>query len=787
MKKGRQKNRAQVERADHLVQSLFWLCLLMLVGVPLLFSTAVYKAYVIPRYALLITGTSLIVLLLALIARRDGPGIMRKRGLRSWHIALVCLYFIAVTLSTLFGTAPVASFFGSTYNQMGLLTRLCFFVFFIALIVALGANHSRFRYTLWAMALTGLIVATYAYAQFFGRDPFITPSRYTFASDAGSVVRVHSTLGHSNFLGNFLLYTTLLTAGLGLASSGRARRIAVAATVISTAAIIFSGTRGAWIGLIAGTVIFITIWFLDRASKGIQPLNRKMALWSLVAIILIALLGWAISANPVSRSISLRARSLAAEGFTGSGRTLLWSDALKMLPDFALTGCGPEAFRREFPAYRSRELARLAPRTNNESAHNSYLDAAISHGFAGAALYVAMITSMFGLIWRARRRAASAEMKNILTGLAAAMIAVTVHNFFIFDQITTGLYFFAFVALAMVACRMVQSGEGKRIADVADKASKEDAASLSQAALPALNKWRRIGNVFVITACAIVLLALWYSVSLVRADRSIGRAFAAAGVGDLERVIERGSHSTQALDPTGAYDFLFAQALTLCAERIQSSLDSKESVSERAGRSQARTRAIEMAITFADRSAKHTITPDSNHLLLAYLGLLSGNSRLLRDHAVETVRLDPNLSNARWLMAEAFLAEGDREQAKREANLALALNPYSGEARLALRRARGRAAGRKPGMEESVSYARAEIEAGNIRKAERILRRAIRKSNEQCSECHLLLSSIYEAENRYEPAVAEMEIYLKQSPASAPSTEITRRIERLRSKVNQGQ
>jgi len=770
MKKGASKKNARVRKKDRLIESLFWLCISLLVLMPLVFSTAVYRAYVVPRYALLLVGSSFVLLLLALIVRREGVSIIRAYELKSRHIVLVCLYFTVVLLSTLFGTSTISSFFGSSYNQMGLLTRLCFFVFFIALIVAIGTSESRFRYTLWAMALTGLMVALYACTQFFGIDPFVPISVSRLESGADSAIRVQSTLGHSNYLGNFLLYTTLLTAGLALAFGGHARRIAIVATLLSAMAIILSGTRGAWVGLIAGTVVIITLLFLDRKETGLRVFNSRIAVGALIAVALIGFLTWAISTSPASRNVKLRAQSLVSEGFTGSGRTLLWRDSLRMIPHFALLGCGPEAFRKEFLAYKSRELARLAPDINNESSHNSYLDAAISFGLVGLALYVAVITSALGLIFGARRRCASAEMKKILTGLAGAMIAVIVHNLFIFDQIPTGFYFFAFIALAFVADRLVKSKAGESNASKASLASSDK---------------RRIGNVAVGASCAIVVLALLYSAALLKADRNVVKAFAAANARDFNQLAGLSAQTSQLGNPTGAYDLLFAQALTLCAERIQSSLDAGvRQEAERNRLAEMRRRAIEMAITFAGRSGEHTATPDSNHLLLAYLGMLTGNRQLLRDQASEAVRLDPNFSNARWLMAEAYIADGDRHQAKQEALLAIDLNPYSTEARQALIRSQERA-GRNPaaGTEAMISYARAEIASENPRKAENILRRAIRLSNHNCLECHLLLASIYETENNYALAIKELEVCLKQPPPDSSSEEITRRLDVLKRKL----
>jgi hypothetical protein len=62
---------------------------------------------------------------------------------------------------------------GSFENLMGLATRICFAICFLGLIVGIGRNRARLMQLLWAMLFTGLAVATYAFIQFFGRDPFL--------------------------------------------------------------------------------------------------------------------------------------------------------------------------------------------------------------------------------------------------------------------------------------------------------------------------------------------------------------------------------------------------------------------------------------------------------------------------------------------------------------------------------------------------------------------------------------------------------------------------------------
>src|SRR5262249_6711343 len=103
---------------------------------------------------------------------------------------------------------------------------------------------------------------------------------------------------------------------------------------------------------------------------------------------------------------------------------------------------------------------------------------------------------------------------------------------------------------------------------------------------------------------------------------------------------------------------------------------------------QTRANALQLALTYAERSLKYTNTPDANYTTLASIAMAAGNSDRLYSAATEAVRRDPTNYQARWLLAEAYLARGDRESARREAEAALDLRA-SPEAASALARARG--------------------------------------------------------------------------------------------------
>jgi O-antigen ligase/tetratricopeptide (TPR) repeat protein len=753
-------------------KAVFWLTISLLVLIPLAFNTGVHRIYAIPKLALLLVGASALVPLIAFSALNAAYHKSRSARLfKSRHVIITALFMLVVLTSTILSSDPVASLFGHFYNQMGLITRLCFFVCFIGLIDGIDLNQTRLATALWAVTFAGLWVSAYAVAQFFGYDPFLPSVLYTTDSPAGTVVRVIGTLGHADYLGNFLLYTTPVSAGLAIAAGGRARALALLATALSTVAIVSSGTRGAWVGLVSAIVVFATLNLRAGAGHSLRARRRQVVRAATLAFLAILVLSLAMSLSPASRSIVARARLSFSEGFTGAGRTSLWRDSIKMVPAFALTGSGPDNFRKAFLPYKSKELGRIAP-INSESSHNSYLDAAISFGVPGFLLYVAVIVSTFRLLLRARRRTTSHRMRIIITGIISSLAGVAVHNFFIFDQIPTGLYFFAFAALAQVVSNIVDS----QVIDASEASSPKIGTPV-----PVSVGSKAISEVVTVVAgCMLVIVAVWYSVSLVQADAAINRAMMSADAGDLNQVMRNGARAADGPEITGEYNFLFARALVLCADR----LDTRSNVqrAEVGGLIAARDRAIELAAARAQKSLAHTQTPDLNYLLLAYLALVKDDVVKLRAYADEAARWDPNHFRTRWMLAEAYLASGDRNRAAQEAEIALDLDPTSSEAKSVLARARGETESLETKIEGIIAQARRRAEAGKLDQARRVLDRALKLSNGPCPECHRALALVYESGNQYQNAITEWQIFMTEAPDRASAEQIASRIEALSQK-----
>lgn len=666
--------------------AVFLLSLALLVLVPLALSSVLYTKYSLPKFVVLLVGASALLLFMA-----QRPALLSFKQGRSNSdstfrlVSVVRFYFLAVAVSTLFGVAPVVSLFGSHFNHMGLITRGCFFIFFVALTSAMGASESRLRVTLWVIAATGCSVAVYAVAQSFGVEPFVRRSLYTFPTPGGAIVRVCASLGHADYLGNFLCYTTLLTAGLSLTARRWLRVFALAGTGLSIIAIAFSGTRGAWVGMIAGITAFAFFGLKDGVARKILKRSPRIAVAAVIASAVLLLSLFVIS--PASRSVTQRVRALMSEGASASGRNLLWRDSLKMAPSFALAGTGPEGFRKALLGFKSTELAKLNPTANNESSHNSYLDAFISHGVVGGILYISMIVLALALLIRARRQPKAKDWRFIITGLISSFIAVLVHNIFIYDQVATGLYFFAFLAITVAVSKLFSASS----AGAEAPAQQPPLAKVKPARLKreiALSwKWTRW--VQTVAALACLVTAIWYSAGLIGSDAAYNDLFDSSHPVDFNRLVSLGERVTGAPDPTRQYDFLFAHAVETFVRNLPAASDS-------AARSQGitvdvnaiRGEALKLAISHVERSLARTLTPELNYSLLGSLELTAGDVNKLQDAASEAIRWDPNNYYARWLMAEAYLARGEKEQAAKEAEMALELNPVYQQAASTLARAR---------------------------------------------------------------------------------------------------
>jgi O-antigen ligase len=338
-----------------------------------------YNLYVYPK--LFALGWLVGISLLAWgIGVATGTIEARTVPLQWWLIA-----FLGLALaSTSFALSPTTAFFGGRYYAVGMLVLLLSGALFF-LITQLVTTTWRVRAFSWATVVGGAIVAGVGLLQVFGVDPLGPGTDPAFMTARGM-----SLLGNPDFSGTFLIMPAVLAAALLLSEhESRLRAAALFAFLLTTASLVTTLTRAAWIGLALGLLVLM-VALIRSGTRWARPLY--IALGATTALVLPLLL---ILRDP-TRALR-QVADLATGGTAGSGRLILWKEALEVIARHPLLGTGPDSYRLGWYVVRSVESVRLSGiATVTEDPHNVVLllaatvgipAAFAAAGFIGASLY----------------------------------------------------------------------------------------------------------------------------------------------------------------------------------------------------------------------------------------------------------------------------------------------------------------------------------------------------------------------------------------------------------------
>jgi O-antigen ligase len=203
------------------------------------------------------------------------------------------------------------------------------------------------------------------------------------------------------------------------AGAALARR--AAAAVVLVVGLLASHSRGGLLAFGAGAIAVVLL--LRRWRALVLPI--------LAVVVVVGFLWVDVSAT----------RAAFATRSLRQSRLALWSDALRMIPDFPALGAGFNAFGTSYTRYQTVERYEWYG-----EAHNEYLQAATDLGLAGAALVVMLL---FTLLRGGVRAAAGAIFD---AGVLGSILACAIHNVVDFNwQIPANAATFA--ALAGIVMR----------------------------------------------------------------------------------------------------------------------------------------------------------------------------------------------------------------------------------------------------------------------------------------------------------------------------------------------
>jgi putative inorganic carbon (HCO3(-)) transporter len=360
-------------------------------------------------------------------------GVFRKTSLsipgRLFGFA-VLFQIAALVAATAWSTHPALSFTGSNWRRFGTVTQIAVLLLALAASAVLARRREALLWLTRTVAASGCVISVYAILQYFGADFFLPAASYRAGEGAFAIVRPPGTLGHADYLASYLLCVFFSGLALRRIEERRILRLAgLGCALLSSIAVILSGTRSAWIGLLAGSLFLL--WRLRPAIR------RKHGYGAAVVLILVA----AFYFLPTGARLRARVHWIQEDTF-GGARLLLWRDSARMGSTRWLTGYGPETFGSEFPRYQSVELARQYPDFYHESPHNIFLDAFSEQGIPGLAALLFITAAGLRGAWRASPRGAGI----FWAGMFAALLVSVQFSAFIIPSA-----FFYYLAIAVLA------------------------------------------------------------------------------------------------------------------------------------------------------------------------------------------------------------------------------------------------------------------------------------------------------------------------------------------------
>jgi O-antigen ligase len=310
-----------------------------------------------------------------------------RRALAHPLTALAGAFALLVTLSVVFSRDPRASFRAVPGLSLFLL---------IPITIDLVTTSRRARAVLLAVAASGTGMALFGLAQLVRRGPDLQN-------------RIHANLSHYMTLSGLTLLAGCILLAFLFEGRGRERWWSAVA-IIPFSAMIFTLTRGAYVGAVAAVTAYLAL----RRPRGLL-----LVVPALLAVFLL-----------LPPDVRHRALSIAdPTDRTNLDRIAMARAGARMIADFPIFGIGPELVKPYYTLYRDPD----APRWRVPHLHDNVIQIAAASGLFAAAAYLALLALFFARVaalLRGSDRAADPDRALIAGAAFLAVAAGTVAGLF---------------------------------------------------------------------------------------------------------------------------------------------------------------------------------------------------------------------------------------------------------------------------------------------------------------------------------------------------------------------
>ena len=374
-------------------------------------------------------------------------------------------------ISTVTSVVPHLSVWGSYERSQGIYSTFSYIAIFAVMLHALK-TRAQLERLLTAMVLTSLPVAAYGWLQHFNLDPF------SWGADVTQ--RVASSMGNPIFIGAYLIMVLPITLGrwLNIVSqilrtpdldpkgnaatdrprvddslnaakdAGNSPHLVLAACytliiVFQLLGIYWSGSRGPWLGLLAGVFAFFFLFGVRRRLTWVSAGSLSLSIVGIAFLLVLNTSGSALEPLKTAAPALGRLGSIFSEGGTSKARFLIWEGAVDLVsphepigigkytdtflnPVRPYIGYGPEAMSVAYGKFYPPGLAHLDARNALlDRSHNEAFDSLVITGLVGFIAYITLFGSVFysGFRWLTSAESGATPSFSFSAGWSAALSA----------------------------------------------------------------------------------------------------------------------------------------------------------------------------------------------------------------------------------------------------------------------------------------------------------------------------------------------------------------------------
>lgn len=330
---------------------------------------------------------------------------------RKWMVLMIIMLFLNLC-SAWFVARDSFFSYSLIYSQ----TKAYLIAFFIANYVRDEKTFRVVTYAFAALMITqGIIVLEQLFvgviftAELLGRQ-----TELRSAAGMGTILRVSGTLGHPNTLA---MYLDLLIPWMGFLMLNekniRTKVLYAAAIALAGFAVVSSGSRSGWMGLLVGGTISTLLWY------------RKQGKNPFAGILIIAVICSLTFAALFATSQTFRARLTEEDRGAAEVRIPLMAVAKEMISTNPIQGVGLNNYTREMLAYD--RTSDFIASYYNQPVHNTFLFMAAETGLPSVTAFIIFLIIIISEAYQVAQRG-SLQTSALGFGLFASLIGWVIHN-----------------------------------------------------------------------------------------------------------------------------------------------------------------------------------------------------------------------------------------------------------------------------------------------------------------------------------------------------------------------